>query len=265
MKNIFLTLIIFLVIGCNQKKEIKSVAQVNDDILTLEELKSPFTEEQWKLKSIKKQKALVQNWIDLTVLAQAADTRKISLSPEVSFRIENSIKTVKANSLIAQKINEIEVTENDLFDYYKLHQNRYKKSYKEYKIQRIFTENLEATQIVFDAINNGMKFTDAAKKYSKEKIGRSGGYFGFLPKEKIEPEIWEKIISLKKWRYDKVNTSKGFYIVRYYEKRDVEIDKKFNEVKKEIRKNVLEEKQNKLYNQLIDEMKKETEKIIISI
>ncbi|MCK4956122.1 MAG: peptidylprolyl isomerase [Candidatus Cloacimonetes bacterium] len=264
-KLLYILSIIIFIFGCNKREEQPIAAQVNDEILTIEKLQSGFSEQQWNLKSNAEKKQLVQDWIDLTVLAQAADREEISATPEVSFRIENSIKSIKANSLIAQRLSSIEITENDLFNYYKLHQNRYEKTKKEYKVQQIYTNDFETNKLVLEAIKNGMQFTDAAKTYSQEKAGKKGGYIGFVGKEDVEKVVWKKLTKLKKWHYDTVNTAKGFYIVRYYQTRNVKINKKFIEVKDEIRTKVLKEKQNQLYNQLVEEVKNQTEKIIISI
>lgn len=263
----WLGLIISLIIlfGCNPDEVVDIVAQVNEDTLSLDELKSPFSVEEWALKSTKEKKELAQDWINLTVLAQAADQRQISETSQLKFRIENSSKTIKANALIAQEFSEIKVTENDLFEYFKLHQNRYKTSYPEYKIQRIFTEDVETTNLVLEEIKNGLKFTDAAKQYSKEAAGDNGGYIGFVGEKDLDPLMWKKITELKEWRYDRVNTATGFYIVRHYQSKNVIIDKKFSEVKYEIKKEVLAEKRKSIYNKLVDKMRQQTENIKISI
>ena len=266
MQKIFgIILATVILFGCNSEKKMDIVAQVNEDILTLEELKSPFSVEQWNLKSPKEKKELVQEWIDLTVLSQAADNNGITETTEIQFRLENSAKTVKANALIAQELANIRVTENDMFEYYKLHQNRYKNTKKEFKVQRIFTENTQTNRQVLEELRTGMTFSEAAKRFSKEEAASNGGYIGFVGEENIEPEIWEKLNELKKWHYASVNTEKGFYIVRYYQTRNVEIDKKFNDVKNEIRKEILSEEKEKLYNELINRMRKQIENIKIFI
>lgn len=259
---IIATLILF---GCNSEEKQNIVAQVNDDILTLEELKSPFSDKQWNLKTSNEKKELAQEWIDLTVLSQSADNKGITDTPEIQFRLENSAKTIKANALIAQEFANIKVTENDMFEYYKLHQNKYKTTKKEFKVQRIFTENAQTNRQVLEELRNGMTFSDAAKKFSKEDAASNSGYIGFVSEKDVQPEIWKKLNELKKWHYASVNTDKGFYIVRYYQTRNVEIDKKFNDVKNEIRKEVLEEKREKLYKQLVNRMRKQIENIKIFI
>lgn len=264
-KTLVIVLLFVILIGCSKPEEANIVAQVNDDTLTMEELKSPFSDEQWSIKTKAEINNLVQNWIDLTVLAQAADQRDISSREEIKFRIENSTKSIKGNALIAQEFTNIVVAENDLFDYYKLHQNRYKTTYPEYKVQRIYTEDIETTNTVLDELKNGMKFTEAAKQYSKEASGANGGYIGFVGEKDLEAELWTRIQGLKKWHYDKVNSSLGFYVIRQYESRNVEVDIKFIEVKNQIRNLVLEEKQQKIYRQFVDKMRKQTEIIKISI
>jgi parvulin-like peptidyl-prolyl isomerase len=266
MKKWFgLVLISMLLWGCGKQPEGEIVAQVNDEVLSLEQLKSPFSEQEWQLKSSSEKKELVENWIDLTAMALVADEQEITQTTEIDFRLENAAKTIKSNALLAQEIANITVTENDLFDYYQLHQNRYKSRYKEYNIQRVYTKDLETTEQALAAMRNGMNFEDSAKNYSKESAGANGGYLGFKRKEEIEPQVWQRLTELRKWRYDRVDTDNGYYIVRYIDSRDVEIDKNFKEVKNEIRKLVLEENQRDLYNRFVEKIRQQTETIKISI
>lgn len=266
MKRWFGFVLISLIIwGCGNKPEGEIVAQVNDEELSLEQLKSPFSEQEWQLKSMVEKKELVENWIDLTAMAQVADEREISETTQINFRLENAAKTIKSNALLAQEIENITVTENDLFEYYQLHQNRYKSSYKEYNIQRVYTKDLETTEQALAAMRNGMDFENSAKNYSREGAGANGGYIGFKRQEEIEPEVWQRLTELRKWRYDRVDTDNGYYIVRYIDSREVEIDKNFKEVKNEIRKLVLEEKQRDLYKKFVEKIRQKTETIKISI
>ncbi|MFO7896063.1 MAG: peptidylprolyl isomerase [Candidatus Cloacimonadales bacterium] len=260
-----LILLFLLILGCEKEPDLQIVAQVNDEVLSMEQLKSAFSDEQWQLKSKAEKKELVQNWIDLTAMAQVADQLEISETLPVLFRLENAAKTIKSNALLAQEIAEIEVTENDLFDYYKLHQSRYKSSYLEYNIQRIFSKDLETTEQALAAMRNGMNFDETAKKYSQESAGANGGYIGFKRQEELEAAAWQRLTELRQWRYDRINTENGYYIVRYIDSRNVEIDKNFKEVKNEIRKLVLAEKQRNLYKNFVEKVRQQTETIKISI
>ena len=254
-------MILVILFSCPKKEE-TVVARVNNEKLTLEELRSNFSEETWKNLSIKEKQDFVQDWIDLTLFAEEADKLKISEKPEIKVRINNAEKKVKSNALISQIFANMEIFNDELFNYYRLHKSKYQNKIKEYKVQRIFIKEKAKVDSVLNEIKKGLKFSDAAKIYSEENIGRSGGYTGFLSEEKMGKTVWNKIKTLKKWQHSTVKVNSGYYIIRFFETRDVSIDKTFVEVEDEIREIVKQEKREELLFNLLKELKKEA---VISI
>ena len=176
MKFITFYILIFItVLSCNyqQKEEIEEniVAKVNNDFLTLEELRSNFTEERWNELTLDEKREFINDWIQLSLLAQESERLKLDKRMEIKSRIKTAEKTVKSNALIAQKISEIVITEDDLFNYYKLHKSKFQKKTKEFRVQRIFIKRKSKLDSVLVYIKNGLPFTEAAKMYSEEKIG----------------------------------------------------------------------------------------------
>ncbi len=258
-----LFLMLSLLFACSKKEE-TIVARVDDEKLTLKEFKASFTEENWNNSSIKEKQAHVREWMDLTLLAREADRVKITENLQIKGRIENSIKKVKSNALLTQVFASMEISEDELFNYYRLHKSKYQKKEKEYKLQRIFIREKVIVDSVLAEIKEGLKFTDAAKTHSEENLGRNGGYTGFLSREKMGNIIWNKIKTLAKWQHSMVKTDKGYYIIRYFETRTVSKDKTFIEVEDEIREIVKQEKREEFLFNLLQELKKEAE-ISISI
>ncbi len=263
MKKIWILLIPVLILSCIQQEEEDIVAQVNDDKLTIEELKANFSGDEWEILTKEKKHEFVQDWIQLTLLSQEADKLGISELPRIKSRIETAEKSVKSNTLLAQKLSEIKISEDDLFNYYKLHKSKFRKSHKEYKVQRIFITDESKLGEVRDEIKSS-SFAEAAKKYSEESAGKNGGYLGFISQKTTNKDIWNALKSLQKHRYKTIETSQGYYILRYYDTRTVYEEKTFLEVSDSIRKVVLENRKEEIFNNLIEELKKKSE-ISISI
>jgi len=263
MKNVIVILVLLLLFACVQTEEEKIVAQVNDAKLTEEEFKANFTDKEWNDLTVENKKALIQDWIQLTLLAQEAEVLKISESLRIKEKIKSAKLNILANALIAQKLANISVTEDELFNYYKVHKNEYRTSHKEYKVQRIFTKQQDKLNIILDEIKNS-SFKEAAKKYSEEPAGNNGGYIGFLSKNNTHINIWNTLKSLNKYYYKTVQTERGYYIVRYYDTRTVYDETPFLEVKEDIKKAVIKNKKEEMYDSLIKDLKDRSE-IIISI
>ena len=262
--NKFLILIIVIALfSCVQKEEEDIVAQVNDIKLTMDEFKANFSDYEWDILTVEEKKEFIQDWVQLTLLAQEADLLEISQSPKIEEKIKTAKNNIKANALIATKLAEISISEDELFNYYKIHKSEYKISLKEYKVQRIFTKDKAKLKGILDAIK-ATSFKEAAIEYSEESSGKSGGYIGFLSEKNANENIWNALTSLQKFHYTTVETGRGFYVLRYYDTRIVKVDKTFLEVKDEIIEAVNKKKKEEVYNNLIRELKNKSE-ITISI
>lgn len=261
LKAVLISVIFLLLISCFQKEPKKVLAQVNKEELSEEDLKANFSADDWERLSQEAKKEMVLDWIELTLLAQEADGLMISEQRAIVNRIETAQKNIKANALIAQKLAEIKVTEDDLFNYYRVHKSQYQKTHPEYKVQRIFVTDDELLPQIRDEIQNS-SFEDAAKIYSEESLGSNGGYLGFVAESQIDKILWDTLKSLRIYTYKTVETKDGFYIIRYYDRREVKTEKTFQEVVDEIRKNLVEKRKNEIYLELIESLKK---KSVISI
>ena len=260
MKRILVLFILVLIFtGCNKDNEI-IIAKVNDKVLTANDLELNFGVKDWKILSHQEIQNYIDQWIQITLLAQEAD--KLHLTEKLSSKIENAVNKIKANALIAQKLASFQISEEELFSYYKLHKSKFKTKEKEYKVQRIFVKSETKLQDVLSSLSDGMKFTEAAKLFSEEIAGENGGYVGFINKKSAEKEVWKTLQKLSKFRYKSVEIPDGFYVIRYYDSKLVETEKTFVQVKDEIESIVRKNKKEEMYNQIIEDLKMDANIII---
>jgi len=263
MKRLLILILAITLFSCVQTEEENIVAQVNDIKLSMDEFKANFSDNEWDAITTEEKKEFIQDWVQITLLAQEADALEISQSTKIKERIKSAENNIKANALIATKLAEITVSEDELFNYYKIHKSEYKISHKEYKVQRIFTKEKAKLKGILDAIET-TSFKDAAIEYSEETAGRNGGYIGFISQKNTHKNIWNALASLEQYYYKSVETDIGFYIIRFYDTKMVYSNKTFLEVKDEIRKTVTKKTKEEAYNNLIKELKSKSE-ITISI
>jgi len=205
MNKFLIILLVATLFSCIKKEEKEIVAQVNDIELTMDNFKANFTDKEWGILTVEEKKEFIQDWVQLTLLAQEADLIEISQLPEVIEKIKSAELNIKANALIAAKLADVKISEDELFNYYKLHKSEYQKSHKEYKVQRIFTKDKAKIPEILEAIRN-TSFKEAAIDFSEESAGKSGGYIGFLSKKKSNVNIWNALTSLQKHHYKSVQT-----------------------------------------------------------
>jgi peptidyl-prolyl cis-trans isomerase C len=255
-KLIYLFLIIIAFASCGKKQE-TVIASVDDENLSAEDLMRNFSVESPEELTDKQVQDYIQDWIKITLLANEAD--ESGLSEELELKQEFAVKKIKANAVIAQKLATAQISEEELFSYYKLHKSKFKTKNKEYKVQRIFVKNENKLQDVISSLNDGMNFKEAAKLFSEEASAENGGYAGFVNEKNSEKKVWETLNSLKKWYYKSVEISNGFYVIRHYEIRTVETEKTFVEVKDEIEIIVRRNKKEELFNELLEDLKANAE------
>jgi parvulin-like peptidyl-prolyl isomerase len=248
----------FIISGC-KKDNSEVVATVDDETLTLTELQSFYSPSQWKNTSNEDKRETVKDWIELTSLAKYSDELGLSDEPAIRNRINTAIKKAKSNAVLAREISLIQISEDELYSYYKIHQGDYKSSSTEYKIQRIIVPNEDSLKIVLDQLKNGMNFTEAVKEFSTEAIGASGGYAGWVARKNEDRTIYDAVSSLNSYEYTHLKYKNDYCIVRYYQTRDVEENVRFESIKNELRDKLYEEKKQDIYETLIQELRNKYE------
>nr|HPR17296.1 peptidylprolyl isomerase [Candidatus Cloacimonadota bacterium] len=261
---ISLLLIGISLLSCTpQNEENYVVAQVNNQKLYIDDLRANFSETEWENVTKAQKEAIIQDWIRLSLLSQEAENTEIASTPVVQNKIRIAEMNIEANALLAQKLAEIDITEEDLFAYYRMHKTQYQKTHKEYAVQRIYLKKQSDLDSAVVAIK-ATSFKDAALKYSQEPAGKNGGYLGFVSQSNFPTELWNVITKLKKYHFQSVETDDGIYIVRYYDNRDVETEKTFVEVRDEIYTILREQRKQETFDNLINDLRLKSE-ITISL
>jgi peptidyl-prolyl cis-trans isomerase C len=251
-KILYLTVIILFFSGCGKNEKPQDyLAKVNDEVLLLDEFKAAFSEDVWKSMSQTEKKDHLQEWVNLTGLAQLCDQEKITELPQIKQKLKNAVKKIKANTYIATKLNNIRITEEELFDYYQLHKREYLKNIEEYKYQKIVISDKNNFDKAVNDLKNNMSFKDAAIKYSEEAAGQSGGYMGFVSRFDVEEVIWNTLESLDQFRWKSVKIENKFYLLRWYEKREADLERTYSEIKDELRERLLNEKRDEQYQEIM--------------
>ncbi|HRX77121.1 MAG TPA: hypothetical protein P5342_06630, partial [Candidatus Cloacimonadota bacterium] len=131
MKRVLLLLIlagIFFVSACNKNQDTSAkLAEVNGEVLTLDAFKSTFGVEEWDSLSPETRKRYVEDWVNLTLLAQETRSRGLDKELAMQQRISYATKKVKANALISASLAKLQISEDQLFSYFRIHQAEFLK------------------------------------------------------------------------------------------------------------------------------------------
>ncbi len=254
--RLLIILVLIALAGCSKHKEAgEVVAQVANETLTLEELKANFSEAEWKGLSQEQKREYVQQWVNLVLLAREAENLGLADEKAVKNKVDYARRKVLGNAVIAFRLANENVSEEDMFHYYRIHQGEFSKPVPHYKVQRIFLSDPEQATGIRTELQNGMQFEDAAKLFSQESIGLNGGYMGAVSPDGADSTFWNACRNHRLYEVFTLPTQGGIFLMRYYAEEEGSGPSGFEEQKDEIRKRILEERRRQVYDDLIRELK----------
>jgi len=263
MKRFAFALILLTILcGCTKKEEKGiALAQVDKEILYLDDFKSTFAIEDWEKLTPETRKKYIEDWVNLTLLAHYADKKGLDKDKAVKQKISYAAKKVKANALIAKRLSEIEVSEDQLFNYFRLHQAEFQKNAVNYNIQRIALGDKIAAENVLQQLNQGLNFGEAVQRYSIEELKNKGGFMGMVSAGSPDSLFWLKARELQDNKFGLVYKEPLWYVFRVLESQITPQEANFEDYRAEIKRKVLLEKQEQVFQELIKEIKAQSSEI----
>ncbi|MDD4308810.1 MAG: peptidylprolyl isomerase [Candidatus Cloacimonetes bacterium] len=261
--SIFMLMVLLVGFSACKKKQEKgiSLAQVNEEILYLEDFKSTFGVGDWDNLSPEQRKKFIEDWVNLTVLAQYADEQGLHKDRAVQQKIFYAAKKVKANTLISKRLAEIQVSEDQMFNYFRLHQGEFQKNAVEYNIQRIALSDKISAENVLAQLSRGMSFNEAVNRYSTEELKYKAGMMGFVSAATGDSTFWLAARNLKENETGIVNKDQLWFVFRIESSRVTTMEANFEDYRADIKRKIILEKQDQVYQDLLRETKSRTEKI----
>ena len=260
IRTIFLISVITVILlaGCGKKENTPDnfIARVNSSYLTLQDIDSILGVDNWKTMNQKEKSKFIDDWISLQLFALKSIELGYKENHVIKKKIENAETKILANTYINSFLSDFELTEEEKFAYYRSHSSDFSHMVTQYKVQRITVKSKTKMRSILDSLNAGMKFKDAAERYSEDSEGRKGGYLGFKSRKDLDPVVWNKLQELKgKYYYGYVELPDHYEIVRYYDKRKVEAVKEYNTVKEIIEETLMSLKQKDIINNKLENLK----------
>lgn len=261
MKHLFIFIVLALTLTACSLFENKGevIAQVDDVKLTMDEFKSNFTDAEWKALSSEQKKEYVQQWVNLVLLSQEATKQGLDKNRQVKNKMRYADQKILGNALIASHLAAEKISEEDLFNYYRIHQGEFNKPLMNYKVQRIFVTDYTLLNRVKLEIQNGMKFEDAAKVYSQESLGKTGGFMGLVTSEDADSTFWLAVRNIKAMELTTLQKDNGYYLLRYISEETGTNESGFEGMKDEIRRRILDERRKQVYDDLLKELKSKSD------
>jgi peptidyl-prolyl cis-trans isomerase C len=258
---LLLTLMLLLLCCKSNSGDTGYLAEVNGEVLDMQSFRAIIGDAAWGQLRPEQKRRYVEDWVNLTLLAQTADAQKLDQDPVVKERISYAKKKVKANALIAAELSEIKISEDQLFSYFRIHQADFQKAILTYKIQRIGLPDKLSAENVYQQINQGMDFGTALRRYSIDDLRAQNGVMGFVEPSSTDSIFWQAARALAPMQPAIVASDAKWYVFRYTESQESDKEASFEDHRDEIKQRIIEEKQEDVYQQLLRQIKSQNHEI----
>lgn len=169
--------------------------------------------------------------------------------------LNNMKKSLLQQYGLNKMISQIAATDDEISDYYEKNKKTFQTK-SMVKASHILVDTEEKADEILEEITDGMSFENAAEQYSSCPSKSAGGDLGEFGKGQMVPEFEEAAFAMKKGEISKpVKTQFGYHLIKLIDivpERNSDLD----EVKDQIRKNVILAKQNQIYIEKQEELKK---------
>ena len=253
---------ILLVYGCgrNEKpKEEEILVRVGDSVITTAEYKEELTMLPPNYRNIADmyKDQFLESLISKRLLLQEAKRKNLENSEAVKKFTQRAKEEIMIQELINTEVaNKAEVTDSEIEEHYNENQNNYMELAKMKASHILVDSEVIAIKVLHD-LKNGVDFAELAKEYSLDIPTKDkGGELQYFAKGQLFPEFEQACEKLEIGEVSEaVKTGLGYHIIKVLDKKEAKA-KTLEEVKDTIKNELVSSKQTLLYENLLQDLKK---------
>jgi peptidyl-prolyl cis-trans isomerase C len=241
------------------------IAAIGDKKLNLEQLEWISQRRGGLPSSPRALHRLVEYWIDAELLSREAEKLGLQNKKSVQFTVDFAIKEAYSNAMIEHIRETTEVTEQDILDYYEENKtfSSLIKDPPRFSFTHIRTKTLDAAQDALERILQGEDINELARELSVYHDAQRGGTVENLIERAVKngygPEFLKALEAASAGQLlGPIKTKNDFYeVARLDGKRAARI-RPLEEVKEQLRSNLLYRFQNRRIEEQLDALKEQT-------
>lgn len=261
-KWLILPLILFALVACTKKEQGKTLAAVDDEVITMEQFSAELDKIPTNMKMLVVSQSGKRNFLDRLVvkklLLKEAKKDNIEKNKEFQDRLADIKEQLIIESLLKKKVQlNLNLTDEDMKKYYDANREQFKRE-QEIETSQIVLKTEQEAKEIQGKILKGESFEDLARAYSIDPSAKStGGKIGYHPKGTLIPEYEQAAFKLTKVGQLSpiVKTQLGYHIIRLEGTKPPSYVP-FEEVKEFIKQKMGQEKQAEVLEKYIAELKK---------
>jgi peptidyl-prolyl cis-trans isomerase C len=244
---------------CFKKNYQELVAKVDDYPITRIEFDDRVSQAPNRYEKFEDKQKLLDDMINERLLYVAAQKKNTENNPDIA----NRLNEMRNNSLFQewynrQVIEKIKVSEGEKKGYYKKNKNTRFTTPERVRAREILvTTKEEAESLRAKIISESLPFDSVAKETSKAPNKKSGGDMGYFKRGTHPKEIEDVAFRLKVGEISApIETKDGFVLLKVEDKKPTEV-RTYDKVNKEIENTLRQEKTEKLFKKVSEDLKKQ--------
>ena len=197
----------------------------------------------------------VEQVVTLHVLEKMADDLQLDMTEDYKKMLDNIVRDIKARMAMNEIMKDITVTDVEAETVYNINPDNFSKP-ETVSAKHILVDSEDVCKEILAQIQNGEKtFEDAAKESSTCPSGQQGGDLGEFGRGQMVKVFEEAAFAAEIGAIvGPVQTQFGFHLIKVEAKSEAET-LAFDVVKEQIKKNLLQQKQQQAYTTKIAELK----------
>lgn len=237
----------------------KIIAKVNDKEVTQEDVLKFLNEIEPEIAMQFNSPEGVQKVIDELINQELIylDAKENNVDEEKEYKklLEDSQRALLKSYALNKLISVVNPSEEELIKYYEEHKEHFEQAETRVASHILVDREEEANKILKE-IKDGFKFEDAASKYSTCPSRDNGGKLEEFTRGQLVPEFEDYAFSMEIGELSKpVKTQFGYHIIRLESKKE-QGQKSFEDVKDEVKVQLTRLKQQDIYLDKIEALKK---------
>jgi len=201
------------------------------------------------------QKQLLEELVSQELLLQNAKKEKLDESAEFLEEVEKIKNSILKQFALRDILKKVSVSDEFVKKYYEDNIDSFKQL-ESWKASHILVDTKEESEKINQEIKDGKTFASAAMEYSKCPSKENGGDLGFFTAGNMVKEFEDSVKEMKIGEIrEGIKTQFGFHLISLTDKKDASL-KTFDEIKDELKKQLILIHQEKAYIETAEELKK---------
>lgn len=191
----------------------------------------------------------------LHMFAQMGEDLKLDETEDFKKAYENAKRDILAQMAMRETLKDVTITDDEIKTFYEENQQQFVKS-ETVSAKHILTDSEEKCKDILEAIQKGEKtFEDAAKEFSTCPSKERGGDLGEFGRGQMVKEFEDAAFAAEIGEIvGLVQTQFGYHLLKV-EKKNAASVISFDQIKENLRTNLLQQKQGLAYNKKVVELK----------